>query len=103
MANNIQFNENTMVTSETFPSLVLLKQVFYTDDINNLLNIIKNRIVIAKRNNITFARILNPDITNFSHQIVLDVKALLRTRGYMITEIEDANLIPTGFKITFDI
>ena len=103
MANNIQFNENTIVTSDTFPSLVQLQQVFYTEDFNNLLNIIKNRIIAAKRTNFIVARILNNDITNFPLQVVTDVKVLLRNRGYNITEIEDANGISTGFKITFAI
>lgn len=96
-----QFNENTQTTRDSFPSLNELQQIFYKEDFNNLLNIIKNRIIMAKRANTNFSRINIPELLNIPQAVISDVKNFLRNMGYIITDVEDNTGIPSGFKIAF--
>ena len=97
----VEFNENTLLTRESFPSKNDLTNIFYREDFNRLLNTVKNNIVQAKRMNIHNARISIPDMINISQQIVNDVKQFLRDKGFTITEVEDMGGASSGWKITF--
>jgi len=97
-----QFHENVLITSETFPSLTELQNILYQDDFNAVLNLVKNRIIQAKRTNMNFARLTLIDFNMISPQIVSDVKVFLRKgRGYTIVDIEDNANVVTGWKISF--
>ena len=100
-APSYQFNECQNITRETFPSLRELQNIFYKDDFNTFLNMIKNRMIQAKRLNQNFARINVGDMTNIPQQVVTDVKVFLRKNDYTLTEVEDNAGIMAGFKISF--
>jgi hypothetical protein len=100
--NNNQFLEVVQTNRVTFPHLNELQQIFYEDDFNTILNIIKNRIIMARRTNNKDARILHNELMNISQPIINDVKLYLKNeRGYIITEIEDINNNYVGFKVSF--
>lgn len=96
-----QFNENIQTTRDSFPSLNELQEIFYKEDFNNLLNTIKNRIIMAKRVNTNFARINMPELMNISQAVITDVKQFLRNMGYIVTDVEDNAGIASGFKVAF--
>ena len=102
-SNNIPivFNENSQVTRETFPCLTELQDIFYKEDFNALLYLVKNRMIQAKRMNQNHARINNPEIANLHQTVVTDVKQFLRTKNFTITEIEDNAGIASGWKVNF--
>ena len=72
------FNENVLITRESFPSLTELQAILYQDDFNAVLNITKNRIIQAKRTNMNFARLTLIDFNMIPMQVVSDVKVFLR-------------------------
>jgi hypothetical protein len=100
-SNNQEFNENSQVTRETFPCLKELRDIFYKEDFNALLYLIKNRIIQAKRANQNSARINYPEIANLPQQVVTDVKHCLRTKDFIIVDVEDAAGVASGFKVNF--
>ena len=95
------FNENTMLSRDTFPSKNDLTNFFNKEDFNRLLNTVKNNILQSKRMNTTSTRINIPDMINISPQIISDVKDFLRSKGYVITEVEDVGGISSGWRINF--
>ena len=96
----IDFNNN--VTRETFPSLVELQDILYDMDFNNILNMVKNRILMEKTNGNNFARFMHMDFANIKPQIVNDVKLFLRNKkNYIITDVEDVGGVHIGWKINF--
>jgi hypothetical protein len=98
----LQFNENILITRESFPSLTELQAILYKEDFNTVLNTVKQRIIQAKRTNMNFARMTLLDFNMIPLQIVNDVKDFLRKdRGYTIVDIEDNANIVTGCKISF--
>jgi hypothetical protein len=90
-----------MVTKESFPSLEELHTIFYKEDFSSFLQLVKNRIIQAKRANLTFARFHLPDVNPFPQLVVTDVKQFLRSKHFALTEVEDAAGTPCGFKIGF--
>jgi hypothetical protein len=98
----MQFNMNNNVTRNTFPSLVELQDILYDMDFNNILNMVKNRILMEKSNGNNYARFMNVDFMNIKPQIVNDVKLYLRNeKNYTITDIEDVAGVHIGWKITY--
>ena len=101
--NNKIFNEQTQVTQYTFPRVEELRDIFHTQDINRVLNTVKNRIIndraLAGNNN--NSRIQNTDLQNININIINEAKDILRRLGYNITDIEDQNGIITAWKIYY--
>jgi hypothetical protein len=97
--NSNEFTENKLVTMETFPSINDLRNIFFRDDMNRGLNIVKNKILQAKNQNQTNARILVPDIPNA--ETANHVKTFLRDQGYTIVELETVEGAYQGWKIIF--
>jgi hypothetical protein len=99
---NCQFTEGQKTNRITFPHLHELQQIFYEMDFDELLNLIKNRIIASKRGNMKEARIHTNEMNNISLQVVTDVKQYLRNeRGYNIVDVEDIGGNYSGFKISF--
>jgi hypothetical protein len=97
----LPFNEGVPVNRATFPSFEDLKEVFYKEDFDHVLNTVKNRMIQAKRTNQQFARMTLPDFANIKPNVVSDVKEFLRTeKRFTITEIENDLGVATGWKIT---
>ena len=101
MNNNKVFNETVQINQNGFPSYDELKQIFYREDFNTVLNIVKNRMIQAKRMNTNFAKLTVPDLNMIPMQVVDDVKVFLKNNGYTIVDIEDNAGVVTGWKISF--
>lgn len=96
------FNEATNITTETFPNIDDLQEIFYKDDFNRVLNIVKNRIIQAKTNNLNYAKLYNVDFINIPEKVMIDVKIFLcQERGYSVSEIENNEGNATGWKLSF--
>lgn len=94
------FNECITITKNEFPSLDELKDIFYENNFNNILNTVKNRIIVAKRTNLDSARMQNADFVNIPQNVINDVKKFLREeRKYVLTDIEDNAGVSVGWKI----
>lgn len=95
------FNEGVSVNRATFPSFEDLKELFYKEDFDQILNTVKNRMIQAKRTNQQFARMTLQDFANIKPNVVTNVKEFLRTeKDFTITEIENEAGVVTGWKIT---
>lgn len=101
MSNNKIFNEVVQNSKDDFPSLKELVEIFYKEDFNSVLNIVKHRIIQAKRMNTNFARMTVQDFSMIPNQVVSDVKDFLKKYGYTIVDIEDNMNNVIGWKISF--
>ena len=101
MSNNKIFNEVVQISREEFPSLNELKEIFYKEDFNMVLNTVKNRMIQAKRMNTNFARMTIQDFSMIPEKVVSDVKDCLKKYGYTIVDIEDNVNVVIGWKISF--
>ncbi len=93
------FNEANRVTADTFPSQNQLQRIFHEEDVTNLLNLIKNRLIQAKRTNQP-ARVNQPELIAYTENIREEVRNILRNKGYVIVDVEAANG-ETGWRIPF--
>jgi hypothetical protein len=91
----------SIVSRNTFPNKQELNEQFNEDQFNRLLQYIKTQINNARLENINFVRILNTVITHYTPQIILDVKLYLQNKQYTIVDIEDANSIYVGWKLSW--
>ena len=92
---------NSIVSRNTFPNKQELNEQFNEDQFNRLLQYIRTLINNARLENINFVRILNTLITHYTSQIILDVKIYLQNKQYIIVDIEDANAIYIGWKLSW--
>lgn len=95
------FNEQRNITADTFPSFTALQDILFREDMNQFLNMIKNRIIQAKRGNIPFVRILQAEQGIYSQHVINETKSFLAVRGYVITELEDVAGVSIGWKINY--
>lgn len=93
---------NSQVTMNTFPCRDELNNIIYNINFDSILNIIKNKIIIANSNNNNYIRIIPADYSHVSTDTVNGIKKFLREKGYTVTDIEDLNGINQGFKITWN-
>jgi len=93
------FEKNYLVNSNTFPSKTELNDIIYTHNFNQLLVLIKNKILSADVLMQKFISITNQELVGKFHtNIVEDVQTFLKSKEYTITYVEDANNNITGWK-----
>ncbi len=95
------FNQNTPATRDNFPTAAGFKQLCVDTNFRNVLNMVMARMLTANSDKQPFARILTQDTVPFSNSSVKEVKAFLITRGYKLTDIEDASGNSMGWKISW--
>jgi len=108
-----EFNLNTYMTRENFPSATQLRQFCDENNFSSLLNMLKNKIFSVNinmlNNNIfsvnsgypTSIRVMINDTSSYPPESVIEVKNFLNARGFNITEIENNNGIYQGWKLSW--
>lgn len=99
--NNKVFNEQTHITQYTFPSSDELKNILRTNDINRILNTVKNRILLDHSAGLDNTRIQNNELNNIHINIINEAKDILRKLGYRINDVEDQQGVVTSWKIYY--
>jgi hypothetical protein len=92
---------NSVVNSLNFPDKASLNECFFQENFNRLLHLVRTRMIDANTFNNNFCRILNPDTANYKPNVVTSVKSFLIGKGYVISEIETPDGIPSGWKLTW--
>lgn len=93
-----EFKEGVAITREDFPSVAQFKRICEINNFNRLLDMLKQRMILANNSNQPYARVVVSDYSCFPAGTVTEVKSFLVEKGYRITEIEDANGNPQGWK-----
>ena len=92
---------DAQITQEEFPTSMSLRQFFYKNDMNDILTMVKNRMIQSKRQHQQSARIVIADVNHYPVQLMTEAKEFLKMRGYSIVDIEDAAGNASGFKISW--
>ncbi len=58
-------------------------------------------MVHANSTNLNWCRVLTADTANYKPNVVTSVKSFLTNKGYAITEIENAEGVNTGWKLSW--
>ena len=98
---NRSFNENTVLTRNTFPRVNDLREIFHTDDFNTVLNTVKNRIITDRRANHlqNGSRLNQSEFGNIPQNTINEVKEFLRGLGYRVVDVEDQNNVVVAWKV----
>ena len=92
---------NSIISKVTFPNKCSLNNILYENQFNRLLQLIKVYINSASVENINYIRILNSQTTQYTSNIISNVKSFLKNKDYIIIDIEDINSNSIGWKLSW--
>jgi len=95
------FNEETTITRENFPTAVQFKQLYYNTHFNPVLDMIKHKLLDAIAHKQTSVLIMFSEISDCPDDIVDDIRSFLIEQGYRISEIEGYANISQGWELTW--
>ena len=94
------FDKNYVVTQSTFPTKTELNELIHIHNFNQLLVIIKNKIISAVGLMQKHVSITNQELSEKFHPTTIEeVKTFLLSKNYTITCVEDSSNNITGWKI----
>ncbi len=92
---------NTAINSLNFPDKNSVNECFFQENFNRLLDLIRGKMVHANGTNNNCCRILTTETTGYKPNVITSVKSFLTNKGYAITEIENADGVSTGWKLSW--
>ena len=94
------FEKNYLINRNTFPTKTELNEIIYTHNFNQLLVLIKSKILSADFLMQKYISITNQELVGkFQTNLIDDVKLFLIGKEYTITYVEDASNNITGWKL----
>ncbi len=96
------FNDITKITANNFPSGSALTNLLDEQNFNRILVTIRGKIIEANTRNEKYIRIMNPELVAYSQKLVDNVKKFLLQKEYIITNIENDNLVSIGWKLSWN-
>ncbi len=89
------------IDSISFPDKNSVNECFFQENFNRLLNLIRTKMVQANSSNNNYCRVIPADTAGYKDLVVTSVKSFLTNKGYAITEIENADGVSTGWKLSW--
>ena len=86
---------------ETFPTKMEMVRFLAKERIHSLLSLIRAKMLDVTNADTFIILNMDNDLQNYTPEIIIKVKTILINKGYEITERENINGIPCGFKINF--
>ena len=86
---------------ETFPTKMEMVRFITKERIHSLLSLIRAKMLDVTNADTFIILNMDNDLQNYTPEIIIKVKTILINKGYEITERENINGIPCGFKINF--
>ena len=94
------FEKNYLINRNTFPTKTELNEIIYIHNFNQLLVLIKSKILSADLLMQKYISITNQELVGkFQTNLIDDVKLFLIGKEYTITYVEDASNNITGWKL----
>ena len=94
------FEKNYFINRTTFPTKKELNEIIYQHNFNQLLVVIKNKILNASSFIHKYISLTNQELVDkFQTNIIEDVKTFLLSKDYIITYVEDLSNNITGWKL----